>query len=47
MVCCYDVRAPMREGFLPPAVTRQARLYWIFGQGSVGDVAESGERDPL
>lgn len=46
MVCCYDARAPMREGFLPPAVTRQAGLYWIFGPGSAGEVAETGECDP-
>lgn len=46
MVCCYDVRAPMREGFLPAAVKRQARQYWIFGPGSAGEVTEMEGRDP-
>jgi hypothetical protein len=45
VVCCYDARAPMREGFLPPAVTRPARLYWIFGPGSAGEVGEMEGRD--
>ncbi len=46
MVCCYDVRAPMREGFLPPAVNRSAGLHWIFGPGATAELADSGGRDP-
>jgi hypothetical protein len=34
VVCCYDVQAPRREGFLPAGVQRQDRLHWIFGPGS-------------
>jgi DNA-binding MarR family transcriptional regulator len=34
VVCCYDARAPMREGFLPPGVPRHPRMHWIFGPAS-------------
>jgi len=36
VVCSYDARAPMREGFLPPGATRQPRMYWVFGPGPSG-----------
>ena len=47
VVCCYDVRAPMRKGFLPPTVTRRARLHWIFGPGTEGEWAEPGDHQSV
>lgn len=42
VVCCYDARAPMRTGFLPPGVRRQRRMHWVFGPGTADGHAEAG-----
>lgn len=30
IVCLYDARQPMRNGFLPPGVTADKRFHWVF-----------------
>lgn len=45
VVCSYDARAPMQEGFLPPGAPRHARMYWVFGPGPAGPLQGALEEE--
>lgn len=46
VVCCYDARAPLRTGYLPPGVRRQRRMHWVFGPGATDEQPADGGSAP-